>query len=262
MAKGSPGADSSDLVTSIWHGKSLLDLANQNLGQDPVLWGRYFKEPGNSNHFQYQATLENAALAERNIKLLPIARQTNHVGGSRSLGISDAQTQVDGLIAAFGVQYLANTGKDYYFFLDTEPGVPLSSDYYNGWSETVVNRSRNRSGGAFTIHPCIYLNHGDKPTCQALSHSVSNDGAECAGAWVAHYVSHPAMSCVPMPDWDTGFATPESPIPVPVLLLQFTGDCFGTNPADPEDGPLDCNQVNPNIDLANDLLNFLIPPSR
>jgi hypothetical protein len=260
MANGAPGADSSDLVTSVWHGQSLLNLANQNLGQDPVLWGRYFKGPGNPSHFQYQAPLENAALRERNIKLLPIARQTNHVSGDRALGTSDAQTQVDGLIAAFGIQYLANMGADYFFFLDTEPGTPLSAEYYAGWSETVVNRSSNRSGGGFTIHPCIYLNHGDDPTCRALNQAVNNDGAPCSGAWVAHYVRHPAMSCVAMPDWDDAFATPLTSITVPILLLQFTGDCYGTDPNNPDDGPLDCNQVNPNIDLKADLLDHLILP--
>jgi len=260
MPKGEPGADSSDLVTSIFHGKNLLNLAKDLFGKDPVLWGRYFKGPGDTNHFQYQAALENAALKARNIKLLPIARQTNHVGGNHALAVSDAQTQVDGLIAAFGIDFLANAGDDYYFFLDTEPGTPLSREYYVGWAETVINRSQNRSGGLFTIHPCIYLNRGDRPTCRALNQAVNDDGAECRGAWVAHYLRHAAMSCVPMPDWDDGFATPVQPITVPILLLQYAGDCFGTNPNDPEDGPLDCNEVNPKINLKTDLLDHLILP--
>jgi hypothetical protein len=45
MPNGEPGADSSDLVTSIFHGKSLLDLAKDLFGKDPVFWGRYFKGP-------------------------------------------------------------------------------------------------------------------------------------------------------------------------------------------------------------------------
>ena len=38
-----------------------LQVATQKLGQPPVFWGRYFKEPGNTSSIQYQVNLESRA---------------------------------------------------------------------------------------------------------------------------------------------------------------------------------------------------------
>ena len=257
LLKGAAGADSSDMVTAIYQHTPLLDLAKGLYGGDPVFWGRYFKNRGNADTVQYQAARENAALNSRNIPVLPVARQTNHVGGTAAQGTADAVMQVDALVASFSAAHLAAGGGDYYFFLDVEPETPLSRAYYTAWAAAVIAEGNRLSGGAFSIVPCAYINGSDTVTCQALNDSISLDGAVCKGVWVARYLPHPPMSCIPLPEWDDNFLhMPVKPLP-PVLAWQYTGDCFGNNA---EGGPFDGNEVNPFIDLQNDLLAHLILP--
>lgn len=259
MPRGKPGADSNALVTSHAGGASLLDRARTLFGEDPVFWGRYFKGPNHPSHEQYQAALENAALAARGIRLLPIARQTNHVNGSETLGRSDGIVQTEGLLSAFDHDYLTTVGSRFYYFLDVEPGNPLSRAYYRGWARAVVEHSQSFSDGKVRLAPCVYLNRGDGITCQSLRSAVEIDGVECHGAWVARYFNHDNTGCHRMVDWDAAHIQPVNPIPCEILVWQYVGDCFGATAGN---GPLDGNQVNPNIDLDSDLLRHLIlPPS-
>jgi hypothetical protein len=54
------------------------------LGQAPAFWGRYFYAPGQINSGGHKdshySAAENGFLRSRGIRLLPIARQTTHVG--------------------------------------------------------------------------------------------------------------------------------------------------------------------------------------
>ena len=257
MAQGKPGADSNDLVTATVGGISLLDRAKNLFGEDPVFWGRYFKGPGNSDPVQYQAHLENAALRARNIRLLPVARQTNHVGESEGQGRADGILQTEGLLSAFDPDYLLTIGANFYYFLDVETSTPLSRGYYRGWAQALVQHSQEYTGGKVRLAPCVYLSRDDAATCEALTAAVENDGAECHGIWVARYFNHDDTGCHRLVDWDSERVQPVSKVPAPVLLWQYAGDCFGDSPGN---GPIDANQVNPGIDLQNDLLSHLILP--
>lgn len=139
MAVGSPGADSSNLVTRLIDGKPMVDVAAELIGQMPVLWGRYFTSVAATGLVEYRARRENQALRERNIRVLPIARQTRHVDGTQALGSTDAQLNVEDLIKTFGVDYLKSQGGTFIMFLDVEGAPSLSTDYYVGWARTAVD---------------------------------------------------------------------------------------------------------------------------
>src|SRR5215467_16389749 len=101
MTIGSPGADSSNLVTRFIGDKPMVDVAAELFGQMPVLWGRYFTSVATSGLVEYRARRENQALRDRNIRVLPIARQTKHVDGTLAHGNADAQLNVEDLIKTF-----------------------------------------------------------------------------------------------------------------------------------------------------------------
>jgi hypothetical protein len=54
MTVGSPGADSSNLVTLI-DGKPMVDVAAELFGKMLVLWGRYFASVATSGFVEYRA---------------------------------------------------------------------------------------------------------------------------------------------------------------------------------------------------------------
>lgn len=91
------GADTSHPV-----GSADLERAARHLRGRPIFWGRYFKHPRSKDPVQYQHARENGILASHKVPVLPIARQTNHVGGTEHQGRKDALDNAKALIEAFG----------------------------------------------------------------------------------------------------------------------------------------------------------------
>jgi len=245
-----PGADSSVPVTSLVNGQTLVALAVAHYGRAPVFWGRYFS-PGNS-WAEYRHKSENAILRANNIRVLPIAQQTGKVNGSYADGATDAESNVDDLIATFGQDYLSNYASDIYMFLDVEgaPNPILTASYYEGWSNTLVAHSRRNLNGRQVL-PCVYGVLSDAATWNAVRDEVNSGRAPFFGAWVAAW---PTSGCVPLPqNWDARHTA----IPLPngkyVLAWQYSNDCNGPN-------GFDCSVTNPNIDLNADLVSHLILP--
>lgn len=249
MAKGNPGADSSSPVTD-----SLISTATQQFGQAPLFWGRYFTSPTTSGEVEYRHSSESPILAQHNIRLLPVARQTENVGGSQQQGVSDAQFNVADVLDTFGQEYLTSQGGQFLLFLDVEgspsTGSPsLALDYYLGWAQTLVSYSRSQTNNAVTILPCVYARQGDNETWDALV-SANGQGATCNGAWVARYY----YSGCDMPEWSDSIVMPSVTLPFDVLLWQYAENCC--------EGTIDCNQTNPGLDTESLLLSRLIlPPS-
>lgn len=249
MSQGFPAADSSSPVTD-----DLISSATQLFGKTPLFWGRYFTSPTTSGSVEYRHSEESPVLAQHNIKLLPIARQTTQVGGSQQQGVSDAQLNVDDVLLTFGQDYLASLGGAILLFLDVEgspsTGSPsLSLDYYLGWAQTLSEYSRSQTGGAVTVLPCVYARQSDNDTWDALV-TANARGVGCNGGWVARYY----YSNCDMTDWDNSIVMPSVELPFDVLLWQYAENCCG--------GTIDCNQTNPNVDIDTLLLNKLIlPPS-
>jgi hypothetical protein len=95
------GADVNALVT-----QRMIGLAKRQLGAVPQFWGRYF----------YQAQLEGPVLRTNNIRVLPIAQQTNHVDGDGPLGSQDGLRNAAAIIASFGRTYLSGMRGIFVFF--------------------------------------------------------------------------------------------------------------------------------------------------
>lgn len=249
MAKGNPGADSSSPVTD-----QIISSATELFGQAPSFWGRYFTSPTTGGSVEYRHGTESPILAAHNIRLLPVARQTTHVGGSQSQGASDAQLNVQDFLDTFGQQYLASQGGQFLLFLDVE-GTPsngspsLALDYYLGWAQTLVSYSQSQTNNTVTILPCVYARQGDNETWNNVA-AASAQGTTCNGAWSARYY----YSGCSMTDWDDSIVLPTVKLPCDVLLWQYAENCCN--------GAIDCNQTNPNVDTETLLLNRLIlPPS-
>src|SRR5215468_2860301 len=243
MAIGSPGADSSNLVTRLINGRPMVDVATDLFGRTPVLWGRYFTSAATSGLVEYRAHRENQALRDRNIRVLPIARQTKHVDGAHAEGSVDARLNAEDLIKTFSASYLKSIGGEFLMFLDVEGTPSLSADYYTGWAKTLVDHSQSFSHGAVKILPGVYATQGDDATWQAVA-TASQRGVQSHGAWVARWR---IRGCGRPLDWDPRIVMPRVRLPCDVLLWQYADECHGG------DG-FDCNETNPHIDLDDIIL--------
>ena len=165
--------------------QELLNHAAIALGQVPDFCGRYFTST-TAGGAEYRHALENNVFASNNCLVLPIARQTNQVGGDVSRGIVDGKANGHDLLSTFGADYLASQGGRFRMFLDVE-GCGLSQltakDYYVGWDQGLQQIC---DGTGVDILPCVYGIPGDGKTWAALRDAVVNHGARCFGTWLSH----------------------------------------------------------------------------
>lgn len=247
MSTGLPGADSSTPVTT-----AIVQSARQLFGATPAFWGRYFTSAQTTGNVEYRHSTENPVLAQQGIRLLPIARQTTHVGGTGAQGSADAQANVGDLFATFSTGDLAASGSQFLLFLDVEGnpanGSPsLALDYFLGWGKTLVAESQSQSGGAVTFLPCVYARQGDTATWNVLV-TAAQQGVACQAGWSARYYSG---QCA-LASWDDAIVLPSVALPFPILLWQYAENCCS--------GAIDANQANPGVDIQTLLLNRLIAP--
>jgi hypothetical protein len=232
------GADTAYPVT-----QALIDKAKAVIGAAPSFWGRYFTSPQTGGTVEYRHAVENAVLAANNIRVLPIARQTNNVSGSGATGFSDGTANAADLIATFGEDYLAAMA-GVCIFLDVEGGgvsrLASDSDYYAGWVAGLGSASTTVG-----FQPCVYGIPGDAVTWTALARAIAG-GAACHGLWMAH----PLMGAAEPVPWNPGAVAPSPDPGAPVLLWQYMFPRDGAN--------LDRSLVNQGIDAENDLLKYLI----
>jgi hypothetical protein len=228
----------------------LLNYTREMLGGTPAQFmGRYFKGPGNTDGVQYQPAAENPLLHGAGMKLMPFARQTNHVNGSLVQGQTDARHNVDAYFAAIPAAEVDAQGGKAFLFLDIEPpgdGPDVSVAYYQGWAGAVLAHSQGR------ILPCAYLNRSNNvPSLQNIQ-SAMRLGAECHGLMVASYIGSGGNGAITPRDWTDKSTKPPLDIGVPILAWQFW---------DKYRGALDASQVNPA--LAQDVLAWLlVPPAK
>jgi len=246
---GLPGADSSVPVNNQIDGQNLVALAADLYGTMPAFWGRYFTSAGTTGTVEYRHRRENRLLNANGVRLLPIARQTKRVGGTRADGSMDAQANAEDILATFPVDYLTSLGGRFYMFLDVEGAPSLSPSYYAGWAATIGTHSRDITGGQVELLPCVYASWGDVKTWEALA-AAATGGAACEGAWVARWR---VDGCSPLLDWDDAIVLPTVELPCEVLVWQYADDCHGG-------AGFDCDQINPSIDAQSDFLNQLILP--
>ena len=250
MPQGLPGADSILPVTDALI-KSTADL----FGATPAFWGRYFTSVTTTGSTEYHHAKENGPLNKAGIRLLPIARQTNHVNGTQEQGVADGRANAKDFIATFGAAFLASRGSQFFMFLDVEGDPSLSAPYYTGWAEGLAVESAAQcekagiQADAVEVFPCVYGTQSDITTWKALA-TAEADGALCGGLWIARYFPNDCK----LADWNEHKVTPAAPNPFPFTILawQFSGNCLS--------GKIDCSQTNPNLDAQADLLDFLVVP--
>ena len=126
-----------------------------------------------SRRSQTACSKPRALFRSANLKLLPIAQQTQKVGKDAAEGAANARMNVQKFIKRIGADRLAANGTEYLMFLDVEDddstGSPaLNADYYTGWSKALAEESRSLSGGRFTIVPGIYAPRRSNATWNAL----------------------------------------------------------------------------------------------
>jgi hypothetical protein len=239
MANRIVGVDTSVPVTG-----ALIASATAALGVTPAFWGRYFTSTEETGTVEYRHVTEDPVLAPANIRVLPIARQTNKVGGTLAQGVADGQANAADLLATFGEDYLASQGGQFLVFLDVEGPGPtgqpsLSSDYYRGWTQGLGGASAK-----VTFLPCIYARPDDQATWRGLKAAMAAD-APCSGLWLAFWletVQEPVA-------WDAPALKPTPDPGVPVLLWQYVGA-----------NSFDRDLANPDLDPANGLLPLLVLP--
>jgi hypothetical protein len=225
------GADENAIVT-----QARIDVAKQQTGHTIEFWGRYFKDPGNTSPEQYQPKREAALLNQKNIRVLPIGRQTGHVAGSASLGRSDGGTNAKAIIAAFGTQVLGGLPQGLLVFLDVEgaPNPSLSVDYYQGWADGLAQTAQ---AAGVKLLPAVYGAHGDSPTWSHLAQAVAG-GAACEGVWIARPGT---LGCHALKPFDESHVRPPSlPHAIKILAWQAVLECHN----------LDFSILNPDTDAA------------
>jgi len=250
---GLPGADSSAEVVHEIDGRTLIELATDLFGNVPIFWGRYFKTASLQGGVHYHPGRENAPLRTKNIRVLPIAQQTERVSGSERNGAEDAQNNADAIFAAFPVDHLGQTGREFFVYLDVEgaPANPsLSVQYWAGWSQTLKTYSEEISQRTVTFLPAIYCNF-DPQTWQSLDYAAHH-GSPCYSAWVAHWVQDPP-SCLPLRPWHDRFVTPRPPPPCPIHAWQYAAECHGGN-------GFDADMTNPANALEDFIPKLILPP--
>src|SRR5216684_3221509 len=98
MPKGTLGVDSLSPVTA-----SSITVAETLLKTTPAFWGRYITFQGDPSPGQYQRTTEKAQFANNGIRLIPYARQTDHVGDGNARGVSDGNRNAEAFVSSLGV---------------------------------------------------------------------------------------------------------------------------------------------------------------
>jgi hypothetical protein len=196
-------------------------VATQQTGHSIEFWGRYFKDPGNTSPEQYQPNREAALLNQKNIRVLPIGRQTQQVAGSESLGRTDGTTNAKAIIDAFGAEVLGALQQGLAVFLDVEgpPHPSLSVDYYKGWADGLAQAAQ---AAGIKLLPAVYGAQGDSATWTHLARAVSN-GAACEGTWVARPGT---LGCHPLRPFEESFVRPQRlPQSIKVLAWQAVLEC-------------------------------------
>lgn len=230
---------------------SMIPTATKFMGAHPRFWGRYFQ--GNTRDGEYLHKQENKPLHDAGIRVIPISRQTNKVGGTQQDGMELGTSHAKDVLATFGEDYLVSQGDSFYIFLDVEgvDGQPsLSKEFYLGWSNAVVNASSK-----VKFLPCIYTNAKSDPTSQRNLSAAMKEGAQCHGLWVANYDNQSQIS-----PWNREKAKPVIAVPCKVLLRQYIGDVDSTGKVNLSNGIYDFNQINPFLDNPELILQRLILP--
>ena len=182
-----------------------------------------------------------------------VAERVVAVASDLLIVVARAPAVVVFVLAAFGLDYLATQGGEFFVYLDDEgaPQPTLSKDYWLGWSEALMSYSRQISSNKVTLLPGLYCNF-DHASWVALRDALGQ-GARCESAWVARWKSS-GQVCMPVQPWSQAQVTPDPAPPCPIHIWQYAQECHGG------DG-FDMDEANPTLSLDDLLAKFILPPS-
>src|SRR5262249_16253824 len=169
---------------------------------------------------------------------LPLSRQPTRVGGSAADGRKDGTDNAVAVISAFGRGYLSSNRAGTFIFLDVEPEVPLSGDYFHGWSESILTHGRPD----VVLMPAIYFNYADSRTVTEFSR-----GSLITNVWIAKAKKRP-----PLPEWDERKITPPAALPGGLRIWAWQAVIDHEH--------LDYSLINPNPQMTDGLLRRLVLP--
>ena len=159
----------------------------------PRFWGRYFNGTTgqhDSNWFQYNSS-EHTILRQLGIPVLCFARQMWAVNDAAHAA-AHAQRNMQGVVNAFGAQYLFNNNIRPMLYLDVEPETDnpasyiLAQAYYTNWSAAII-AGISAGGHTITFRPAVYLNLKDNEMSFRNLNTARHAGAACEGVWPANY---------------------------------------------------------------------------
>lgn len=260
-----------------------MTLAAQRMagGDTPKFWGRYFNGTDDKT-YQYKSS-ENAYLRGLGIPVLCWARQMKFVGDAyASAAANHAKNNMQGVIDAFGAQYLLGQNIVPRLYLDLEPesGHPeyvMAQAYYTNWSAAIV-AGLTVHGQTVKFRPAVYLNLGDNGQSFLALNAACAAGAVCDGVWPARYLPKlpphpkPVDKTLPPPMsnlmvWDNT-APAHDPFPpgqpdqhIPKIGWQYYGDYPKTLAPDGKTiigGDVDFNMVNPAYETL--VMKGMVPP--
>ncbi len=174
---------------------------------------------------------------------------------------SHAEANMQGVIDAFGAEYMLDNNIAPLMFLDLEPesltsNYVMDQRYYEVWSAAMVAGVRV-GAGTIKFRPAVYLNVGDSQQSWLNLNAACAGGAVCEGVSVARYLKN-KYSNPPAYDsltWNDERLTPNpNPIPpghadagIPVLVWQYHGDYLSVKLPNGKtrSGDIDFEMVNP-----------------
>jgi len=239
-------------------------------GGNPRFWGRYFNGTDDRT-YQYKGS-EGAFLRGHGIPVLCFARQMWAVSDAYvSTAADHAKRNMQGVVAAFGAQYLFGHNIVPRLYLDLEPegGQPehvMAQAYYASWSAAIV---AGLAAGGHTIRfrPAVYLNLGDNRQSFVNLNAACAAGSVCDGVWPARYVTNTDPQDHTAPPQSSHMAWSDDPPahdPFPAgqpdqHIPKIGWQYFGDYPKPPK-GDVDFNMVNPDPAFETLVMNGTVMP--
>jgi hypothetical protein len=251
--------------------------ASALIGGTPKFWGRYFNGTADKKH-QYQ-TSENAVLHQLGIPVMCFARQMWAVNNpDQTAAKAQAQLNMQGVVDAFGAQYLHGQNISPIIYLDLEPeddnpNYVMDQAYYTAWASAIV-AGYNARASTIRFRPAVYLNQGSSKQSWLNLNAACASGSVCAGVSMAQYAYSVHGDCASPPQpytslvWNDAQRTPQpDPIPpghanahIPLLTWQYYGDYPRSRDAQGHIvlGDIDPHLINPAH--ASVVLSGAVPP--
>ena len=195
--------------------QTLFDLVRQQCGQEPAFWGRYI-----GGRYALTAT-EAQFLHNGGCKILVIyngARdRSSSVQGGFQEGANDANKAI-AAAQALGVPF------GVWIYADVEAGWKPTSDWFQGWSDTMFNSQFGDAGGIYGDPHKTNAGNFNVPYCNAFNSDSSMQGTDDDAAYI--FSSEPEPGCTTAAQAPP-FAPDMPPCNPNTVIWQYAENCVG-----------------------------------